>query len=199
MEHEMQSDQQSIFNSLKDKGPEAWRGYLHPFEDGKTIPGLSMLVIFHYVAPLAKEQGSLDWAEVAVRAVELEARMSSGIESENARFWAMRLRSWFIAKMGSRSNHFVLDKEVILNWVMEGLKLSVQSAKEKISSHAELRALAKKSSNTDTEDRQRLRDDLSELFRIKHRLSVVKVLADCGELPSDSPLYKWLEIREQLP
>jgi hypothetical protein len=82
---------------------------------------------------------------------------------------------------------------------MEGLKLSVQSAKEKISSHAELRALAKKSSNTDTEDRQRLRDDLSELFRIKHRLSVVKVLADCGELPSDSPLYKWLEIREQLP
>jgi hypothetical protein len=82
---------------------------------------------------------------------------------------------------------------------MEGLKLSVQSAKEKISSLAELRALAKKSSNTDTEDRQRLRDDLSELFRIKHRLSVVKVLADSGELPSDSPLYKWLEIREQLP
>ena len=108
----------------------------------------------------------MDWAEVAVRAVELEASMSSGVESENARFWAMRLRSWFIAKMESRSNHFVLDKEVILNWVMEGLKLSVQSAKEKISSLAELRALAKKSSNTDTEDRQRLRDDLSELFRI---------------------------------
>jgi len=199
VEHEMQSNQQSIFNSLRDKGPEAWRAYLHPFEDGKTFPGLSMLVIFHHVAPLAKQQGSLDWAEVAVRAVELEARRSSGIESENARLWAMQLRSWFIAKMGSRSNHFVLDKEVILNWVMEGLKLSVQSAKEKISSLAELRALAKKSSNTDTEDRQRLRDDLSELFRIKHRLNVVKVLADCGELPSDSVLNEWLKLREELP
>ena len=197
MEHEMQNDQQSIFNSLSDKGPEAWRKYLHRFEDGKTIPGLSMLVIFHHVAPLAKQQDSLDWAEVAVRAAELEARRSIDIESENARLWAMQLRSWFIAKMGSRSNHFVLDKGVILNWVMEGLKLSVQSAKEKISSLAELHALAKKSSNT--EDRERLRDDLSELFRIKHRLNVVRVLADCGELPSDSPLYKWLEIREQLP
>lgn len=194
----METDQQSIMNSLKDKGPEAWRAYLRPFEDDPHLTsGLSMLVIFHYVAPLAKKQSSLDWAEVAVRAAELEARRSSGIESENARLWAMQLRSWFIAKMGSRSNHFVLNKDVILNWVMGGLKLSVQSVKEKISSLAALRELTKKSS--DAEDRQRLRDDLSDLFRIKHRLNVVKVLADCGELVSDPGLDEWLDIREQLP
>jgi len=197
MEYAMQNDQQSIMNSLKDERPEAWLAYLRPFEEGEPITGLSMLVIFHYAAPLAKKQDSLDWAEVAVRAAELEARNCSGIGSENARLWAMQLRSWFISKMGSRSNHFVLDKEVILNWVMDGLKLSVRAAKEKISSLAEVIAVAKKSSNPD--DGQRLRNDLSELCRIKHRLNVVKVLADCGELPSDSLLYKWLEIREQLP
>ena len=196
-EQEMQNDQQSVFNTLKAEGPEAWRAYLRPLEEGKPITGLSMLVIYHYAAVLAKKQGSLDWAEVAVRAAELEARNCSGASRENALLWAMQLRSWFIAKMGSGSNHFVLDKDVILSWAMEGLKLSVQSAKEKLSSLAELLALAKKSSRT--EDRQRLRDDLIELVRIKHRLNVVKVLADCGELTNESPLYAWLQIRELLP
>jgi len=193
----MQNDQQSIMNSLKNEGPKAWRAYLDPFEDGNTTPGLSMLVIFHYVAPLAKKQGSLDWAEVAVRAAELEARRSGGIESENARFWAMQLRSWFIGKMGSRSNHFVLDKEVILNWVIEGLTLSLQTAKDKAASLGERLAASKHSANP--EDKQRVLEDLRLLSRCKHRLNVVKVLSDSGELPNNPILNEWLAIREQLP
>jgi hypothetical protein len=193
----MQTDQQSIINSLKDKGPEVWRAYLRPFEEGQPLTGLNMLVIFHYVAPLAKDQGSLDWAEVAVRAAELQGLNRGGTEREDALEWAMRLRSWFIAKMGSRPDHLVLDKAIILHWVMEGLDISVETAKEKSALIWKDVARVKGSSNP--EDRQRVHDDLRQLRRIKHRLNVVKVLSDCGELPTDSILNGWLEIREQLP
>src|SRR5215469_5087589 len=193
----MQTDQQSIMNSLKDKGPEAWRAYLHPFEEGQPLTGLSMQVIFQYAAPLAKDKSSLDWAEVAVRASELETLNCSGTERENALLWGMQLRSWFIAKMGSRPNHLVLNKEVILQWATEGLDISVQTAKEKAALIWKDVARIKGSSNS--ADMQRVHDDLRQLRRIKYRLDVVKVLADRGELPNDSILNEWLEIRQQLP
>ena len=193
----MQNDQQSVFNTLKAEGPEAWRAYLRPLEEGKPITGLSMLVIYHYAAVLAKKQGSLDWAEVAVRAAEVEARNRSGVEREDALLWAMQLRSWFISKMGSRSNNLILDKEIILPWVLEGVNLSVQTAKEIAVSLGERLAKLKNSSNLD--ERQQVLEDLRLLRRLKHRLNVVKVLVDCGELTNESPLYRWLQIREQLP
>lgn len=119
----MQNDQQSIFNSLQNEGPRAWLSYLRPFEKGEPITGLSMDVVYHHAAPLAKNQSSLDWAQVAIIAANLWARNSSGVERENALLWAMKLRSWFISKMGSRPNHPVLDKQIILSWVTDGLSL----------------------------------------------------------------------------
>lgn len=194
----MEPDQQSIFNSLKDKSHEEWIAYLRRFEDDPQLrSGLSMLVIFHYVAPLAKNQDSLDWGEVAVRAAELEARNCSGVERENALLWAMKLRAWFICKMGSRTGHLVLDKEIIFRWVTEGLTLSVRSAREKAERIGE--DLRRVKDSSDPMETRRVADDLSQLFRIKHRLNVVKTLADCGEFAIDLGMDEWLRIREQLP
>jgi hypothetical protein len=194
----MQTDQQSIMNSLKDKGPDAWREYLRRFEDDTQLTsGLSMLVIYDYSANLARNQSNLDWAEVAVRAAGLEALHSNEIGREDSQQKAMRLRSWFISKMGSRSGHLVLDKETVLRWVIEGLTLPVQAAREKSARIGE--DLARMKSISDPEEKQRVADDLRQLRRIKHRLNVAKALADCGELPNDPILKEWLEIREQLP
>jgi hypothetical protein len=190
-------EQQSILDSLKTQGPDAWLAYLRPFEEGEPVAGLSMLVIFPFAASRAKEQESLEWAEVAVRAAEVEAGHSSGVERENALFGAMQLRAWFISKRKSHPNHLVLDKETILHWATEGVTLSVPAAKEKAKSFWENVARAGKSLRQ--EDREQVRDDAHELRRMKRRLNVVRVLADCDELPIDSPLFEWLEIREQLP
>ena len=73
----------------------------------------------------------------------------------------------------------------------------MQTAKEKAALIWKNAARVKGSS--DPEGVQRVHDDLRQLRRIKHRLEVLKVLADCGELPKDSILSEWLEIREQLP
>ena len=193
----MQADQQSIMDSLRDKGPEAWLAYLRPFEEGEALTGLSMEVIFHYAAPSVKDQSTLDWGEVAIRAAELEARNSTGTQREDVLLRAMQLRSWFIAKMGSRPNNLVLDKEIILRWALEGLDISVQTAKEKAT--LIWKDVARVQGSSNPEDKQRVHDDLRQLRRIKHRLNVVKVLADCGELPSDPIFNEWLEMREQLP
>jgi hypothetical protein len=190
-------DQQSILSSLKPQGPEAWLAYLHPFEEGEPITGPSMLVIFNYAAWLAKKQTSLDWAEVAVRSAELEAPRRSDTEREGVLLRAMRLRSWFISRVGSRPHHVVLDKESILRWVLDGLTLPMPAAQEKVIALGESLARAKNSARP--EDMRQVAKDVQELASIKDRLNIAKTLADCGELPSDSPLHKWLEIRERLP
>jgi hypothetical protein len=195
----METDQQSILNSLMDKGPEGFSAYLRRFEDDPQLSsGLSMLVIYGHSASIAKKQGNLDWAEIAVRAAELEALTSTNeIGRHDSRWMAMQLRSWFISKMGSRSDHLVLDKEIVLRWVTEGLTLSVQAARDKAARIGERLARVKDSS--DPKEMQRVGDDLRQLRRIKHCLNVAKVLVDCGEHVSDPVLDEWLEIREQLP
>jgi len=194
----MAFDQQSILNSLRDKAPEAWSAYLRRFEDDPQLEsGLSMQVIFHHVAPIAKDQESLEWGEIAVRAAELEARTFDPIVRE---FWqqhAMGLRAWFISEMGSRSDHSILNKDTILSWVTEELTLSVEEASKKATRIG--KDLARVKDSSDPKLKQQVLDDLRQLRRIKHRLTVLKMLDDCGELAQSSALNGWLEIREQLP
>jgi hypothetical protein len=50
------SEQQRIFDSLKDKGPEEWDAYLRPIEAERTSAGLSMQVAFDHAAKLARDR-----------------------------------------------------------------------------------------------------------------------------------------------
>jgi len=84
------------------QGPQAWLAYLRSFEEAGPANGLSLKVIFHHAAPLARHQKSLEWAEVAIRAAELDSRRGSDTEREESLLKAMTLRSWFISQMGSR-------------------------------------------------------------------------------------------------
>jgi hypothetical protein len=156
-----------------------------------------MDVIYHHAATLAKNQLSLEWAEVAIKAAELWAHKSYGVEQENALLWDMKLRSWFISKMGSRSNHRVLDKEKVLSWIMDGLNVPMEVARDRSLPFWKNMAQAKCSTNP--EDMEQVVDDVRSLRRIKQRLNVAQVLADAGELSGNPILHHWLEIRERLP
>jgi hypothetical protein len=192
------SIQQSIMNSLQGKGPEAWLAYLRQFEEEKPMMGLSMDIIFQHAAPRAEKENSLDWAEVAVRSAELDARSyaEGRPEREDALLRAMRIRASLITKNGARPNHFILDKSLILEWIMKGFTLSVQTAKEKIKTFGQRMAELR---NATEDEKQRFGEDLRQLRRIKNRLHVAKMLANCGELPGDPVLDEWLELHKQLP
>lgn len=187
-------DQQSIFHSLQDQSPEAWLAYLQPFEHAGSNPDVSADVILQHVGGRAKDEQSLAWAEVAIRALELEARNNHDGFSDLEMLRAMNLRAYLIARMGSRPDHFVLDQAIILGWVKEILTLPVETATEKAAwfrKHREAEGAPK--------DRKQLFDTARELLRIKHRLGVVRVLADAGKLAGDTSLDEWLRLREQLP
>jgi hypothetical protein len=193
----MLSDQQRVFELLKNEGPAEWLAYISPFETSESQPPLSLLITFDHAALRAKREDSLEWANVAVRAAELNGLTSTGIAREQSRLNAMRMRSWAIAKAGSRAGDPTLDKEIVISWASEALTPPVETVRKKA---RELWGnLAKARSSKNPEDLQQVGSDLSKLRWIKHRLTVIKVLADCGELPADSTLNEWLKIREELP
>jgi hypothetical protein len=70
----MLSEQQGIFDSLKDKGPEEWDAYLRPIEAERASASLSMQIAFDHAAKLAQDQSSLKWTEIALRAADLEKK-----------------------------------------------------------------------------------------------------------------------------
>jgi hypothetical protein len=193
----MPTDQESTLISLKDEGTNAWLEYLRLAKEDSSKRTLSMDVVFQYVAPRAKQQESLEWGEIAIRAMDLEAESSEGSARENSLLRGMELRSWFIARRGSVAGDVVLDKETILQWVEDGLCLTRQAVEEKAKSIWD--DVAKVKTSQKPEEVQRIGDTLRQLSRIKHRLRVASVLADCGELPENSGLWEWLPIADQLP
>jgi hypothetical protein len=189
--------QQSVIDHLGKTDPQAWLTYIRGIEQGNTAPDISMLVVFGFAAPRAKEQLSLDWAEVAVRAAELEARASGGVERNNAEADAMRLRTWFICRLGPRDPHFVLDQPAVLRWIEDGLDLPLDAAT--LSTQTLWKDLAKARNSDDPTDLQQVARRFSKLRDIKHRLDLASRLADSGHLDRNTNLDQWLKIRELLP
>jgi hypothetical protein len=135
----------------------------------------------------ARSEQSLEWAGIAVRAAALHA-LEGGGEQRAATLWkAMALRAWFISKMGSQAGHPVLDKATILRWFRQENEFSFEDTKELSARWRRTRAATPS------------KDELIKLRNIKGRISVLRMLADAGELPDDPELKQWLELRGQIP
>lgn len=78
----------------------------------------------------------------------------------------------------------VLNKDIILRWIWDGLPQAKERAQEKARSLPG--RLARARELRESENQQRLSEDLSELRGIKHRLNIAKALAHCGQLSNDS-------------
>jgi hypothetical protein len=78
----MESEQQRIFISLQDKGPEERDAYLRPIEAETASAGLSMQIAFDHAPKLARDHSSLEWAGIALRAADIEKKHSSAVVRE---------------------------------------------------------------------------------------------------------------------
>jgi hypothetical protein len=192
----LEDESQPALQEMVNRGPEWLDGYLRPYEAGNPLPLNAMMGIVSVAVFKAFHDASLEWAGIALRAADLMASECPEYR-EPALLRAMRLRAWFIVRMGSRPDHPVLDKQTILRWVVEGFTLTIEEARDKsVSVWDELRAYRKAPT---PEKKKLLLDDMRALRAIKSRLGVLQSLAEVGELPSGSFLQSWLEIRSQLP
>ena len=193
----MESEQLRIFISLEDKGPEEWDAYLRPIEAETASAGLSMQIAFDHAAKLARDHSSLEWAGIALRAADLEKKQSSPVVREWVDCKAMMLRAKLIAAMGSQSGHAILGKEDIVRWFTDDLDLSLNMARTKaMSIGSELREAIE---SGDKDAIERVAVGLRSLRRIKNRLNVLKLLAECGEIADEPLVNEWLGVCEQLP
>jgi hypothetical protein len=127
----------------------------------------------------AKRDQSHDWGYVAVRAYGLVNVLK-----------AMRLRAWFISKMGAEPGSSIRDSNIILDWFIQEIPFSMEVARQKCDEW----------NRNDLPLTERLSvADLRVLRGIKNRLGPIQALAETGQVPSDSACLKWLEIRRRLP
>jgi len=183
----MQTDPLPALQTLINQGPPALDAYLRQFEE--RIDKLSinhMLGIFEGAAGRARVENDLEWAGIAVRAAELYALEECGKHREHALRKVMQFRAAFIVRMGSRSGHPVLDKEIIFRWVTEGISMPIIEAKD----------LSARLKDGRWPLREHL-DELRELHNIRTRIGVAKTLVDCGELASGSWLDEWIKMEAQ--
>jgi hypothetical protein len=178
---------------MMDQGPEWLGAYLRQFEEGKPIPH-SMIGIEAGAASRARSLKNLQWADIAVRAAALHALESEGEQRAAALWKAMAIRAWFISEMGSRRGHPILDPDIILQWFESETEFSMDVTKQKSARWKNFRA-----STMTRDELAEFRSDLIKLRNIKQRISVLKMLAGCGELPEDARFKHWLEIRDQIP
>ncbi len=194
-----QPEQQVIVQQLLGEPPARWLDAMKPFEEGLLRPERnSMLAIYEVAALSAEEDRSLEWAEVAVRAADLDVREASNeAEREGSLLRAMRLRCLFISAVGARTGHPVLDVGVVLEWITSALTLPI--AEVEAFAKAVKQDLASSELPSQPGVRPHAYDDLIRLRRIRHRLDLANSLAEGGVLPIDSPIRAWLSVRQVLP
>jgi len=193
-------DQQTGFDALQGKSPEIWLAYLSEIEESEQELALSPRIIWGYSAGLAKELSSLEWAEVAIRAIQIDAAKSrdkpqGDILYEDGVADGMALHSWFISRMGSREGHPVLDKHTVMVWVANGLPASLSQFKGEVDAVGSILSRAKTDSSAGTQTVNQLR----MMRRVKRRLMIATQLVQCGELVPDSALQAWLDLLPQIP
>src|SRR5579884_1494183 len=112
----MTEDQPQLsLQQMIDRGPQWLNEYLRLFEEGKPAAP-PMIGIEAGAMSRARTESSLEWADIAVRAAALRSLENGGEHRDSALTKAMELRAWFIGRMGVRSGHPVLDRDVILRW-----------------------------------------------------------------------------------
>lgn len=168
---------------LLSNGPEYVKPLLPRIQDRFYLLGLA-----EGAAHRARQELSLEWAAIATQAYETFQSKTNEVTSAPEK--AMRLRAWFICRLGPSPHNRVLDIDVILRWFRDSQRFSMEEVLHKISEwHQPGRPLA---------ERLPL-NDVKELLYLKSRLSVIKLLADGGFLDSEPELQQWLKLQERLP
>lgn len=162
----------------------AWLGGLKPGEPvgGEPFNWEGFAIV---MASRAREERSVEWAQLALRAYEGLAAASEGTWNTFL-YSAMNLRAWMIREFGAREGDAVLDPEPMVAWFQRTATLSFEEA---------VRWCA-----VWPEDPHAVPLDMLRTLRaIKNALNVLTLLSEVGALGHHPELTAWLRLREKLP
>ena len=192
-----------------EQGPVRLKRYLAECERGERDPA-NLDLVLDVAEHRASDEGSLDWAEIAVRAANLAAA-GNPTRRHSYLYRAMLVRTLFITRTGSQPGHSILDPAAVVDWFHAEVKFSPAEARQRSErwrdAHfqqefaAELEIHNGSPAGADGET-QHISDTLNELLDLqllKYRLQLLRRLAECGELPASAITTEWLQTARFLP
>lgn len=207
----MQSASELAVHQAVAQGPAGVEEYLRQYEQGRRDPEITLTLIIETAEAIATRDFNLDWAAVVVRAAEIGALEDGGKHRHAYLYRANQLRAKFIFQLGGRSDHPVLDPNLVVRWFREEAKFSPGEAKAlsvrwKTASEAQTfsEELRRENAGEPAQGDRSTRvaeklNEILELRLLKYRLQVLRRLAECGELPPDPEMTEWLQTARHLP
>ncbi len=125
---------------------------------------------------------SMKWARISLRIYHYLIEKSSGSTRFSLECSAVNLQISFIVKKGAIADDTLLDIDQIIHWFFQDLKISPLEAEQKSSYW---KALDSK--------------EISELRRIKNKLSRLNILFLNNQIPAGSGIQEWISILDKLP
>lgn len=129
----------------------------------------------------AKEHATLLWAPVALSAHDLASHREEGDKAREVQQLAMYLRSVLISIAGGRAGDPVLDPQIVIQWMLEGLPALTDEMRGKLG-RLDLPV-----------------PELKELRRVRQRLWPADQLNQQTLERAGRRLTDWLAVRERLP
>ena len=204
-----QGDSLVPIRQFVEQGPVRLKRYLSECERGEREPA-NLDLVLDVAEHRASDEGSLDWAEIAVRAANLAAA-GNPTRRHSYLYRAMLVRTLFITRTGSQPGHSILDPAAVVDWFHAELKFSPAEARQRSERWkdprfqqefaVELEIHNGSGAGADGET-QHISDTLNELLDLqllKYRLQLLRRLAECGELPATVTTTEWLQTARYLP
>lgn len=148
------------------KSASVWIEALRKFEDGEPRSPCERLI----------------WMPAVNRGTQPVQRIVSGDEFAGPAY----------SIKGFHDGHIVLDREIGLRWILDGLTLPPETVTDMAGTQWARLSEAIRPGKPD-DDQAIL--DLKQLRRMKHRLTAAQALPDSRELPPDSVIRAWLPLK----
>ena len=191
------------------QGPVRLKRYLTECEQGEREPA-NLDLVLDVAERRASDEGSLDWAEIAVRAANLAAA-GNPTRRHSYLYRAMLVRTLFITRTGSQPGHSILDPAAVVDWFHAEVKFSPAEARQRserwrdahfqqeFAAELEINNGSPAGADGETQHISETLNELLDLQLLKYRLQLLRRLAECGELPASATTTEWLQTARFLP
>ncbi len=141
----------------------------------------------------SSEPSSLEWAFIALLVYDHLSNDKTLSSRDSFILSAMMLRALMITRFGEKTDDWVLDTKIILNWFFASLEFQPYEVETQIAKWHLYKG------NKEDLMEQLVLENLIKLRGIKNRIGVIKLLSNNRCLKADKELEYWLSISQDLP